>query len=289
MAEPKKKPDDEAEVWNAIAAFEQILEAMPEDRVALESLYEAYQKIGDHATAHQYLLRLARVVANEQDEKAAATILDQLQKIKDQDPETKQLIEQLFRLTQKKEAPAARPQRARRPKPVGITAELSLAWKLLEAGHIKQEEYDLIVNDLSENSAKQLDTPVTVLHVLEDREFRQINSILAYLSKDSGLPIIPLSRFEITPECVDMLPIEVIAHRGAIVFDTMGRDALVAVLNPYDEDLQKEVAQLVGRKCHFFLTPASEYDAALADIRARLQAEKKEQDTGPDAPANANT
>jgi len=273
MKQPDQQPKDEAEVWNAIAAFEQILDAMPEDRVALESLHQAYLKIGDHATAHRYLLRLARVVLNEKDAQAAAETAKLLQASKVDDAETRQLIEQLNALTRRETRPATT-RRAPRHKPKGITAELSLAWKLLEAGHLQQEEYDLIVSDLSENSAKQLDTPVTVLHVLEDREFRHINSILAFISKDSGLPIIPLSRFEITEECARMIPPEIMLHRGAIAFDTMGEDLLVAILNPYDEDLRREVQEVTGRKCHFFLTPASEYDAALAEIRSRQASEK---------------
>lgn len=275
VAGSDQKPEKESEVWNAIAAFEQILEAMPDDRVALESLYEAYLKIGDQSSAHKYLLRLARVVISERDEKAAQELLSRLQNSGPPDKESAVLIKELSELVSKKEVPPAPPHTPARHKPVGITAELSLAWKLLEAGHIQQDEYDTIVKDLSENSAKHLNTPVTVLHVLEDRQFRHANSILAFLSRDSGLPVIPLSRFEIPPECFRLLPNEIMEHRGAIVFDTMGRDVLVAILNPYDAELQREVEEATQRKCHFFLTPAAEYDAALADIRAKIAAENE--------------
>ncbi|RKX31355.1 MAG: hypothetical protein DRP22_03840 [Verrucomicrobia bacterium] len=275
MAGPDRESEKESEVWNAIAAFEQILEAMPDDRVALESLYEAYLKIGDQASARKYLLRLARVVINERDEKAAQDMVKRLKESEASDKETEQLIKELTELAGQKEVAPAAPRSRVRHKPVGITAELSLAWKLLEAGHIQQDEYDTIVKDLSENSAKQLNTPVTVLHVLEDRQFRHANSILAFISRDSGLPVIPLSRFEIPPECFQMLPMEIMEHRGAIVFDTMGRDVLVAILNPYDADLRREVEEATKRKCHFFLTPAAEYDAALADIRAKIAAENE--------------
>ena len=54
-AKAKKKKESteetEAEVYNVIAAFEQILDAEPNDRVALETVQEAYEKIGDQAQA----------------------------------------------------------------------------------------------------------------------------------------------------------------------------------------------------------------------------------------------
>ena len=57
----------EEEVWSAIGAFEQILEAMPEDRASLETLSHAYGQIGDHARAYEYVLRLGRVLLVEGD------------------------------------------------------------------------------------------------------------------------------------------------------------------------------------------------------------------------------
>ena len=63
--------DSEAEIWNAIAAFEKILEAIPNDRISLETLIEAYEKVGDHTRAKEYLLRLANVLIDESDEDAA--------------------------------------------------------------------------------------------------------------------------------------------------------------------------------------------------------------------------
>ena len=46
----KTRPEDAGEASNvreAIAAFEQILEALPDDRLALETLLDAYAEIGD--------------------------------------------------------------------------------------------------------------------------------------------------------------------------------------------------------------------------------------------------
>ena len=56
--EKKSKEELEAEVWSAISAFEQILEAIPNDRASLEALSNTYEQIGDHTKAKEYMLRL---------------------------------------------------------------------------------------------------------------------------------------------------------------------------------------------------------------------------------------
>ena len=71
----------ESEVWNAIGQFEKILEVMPNDRFSLETLADAYDKIGDHTRAEDYLVRLANVLADENDEDSAQDILEKLRQI----------------------------------------------------------------------------------------------------------------------------------------------------------------------------------------------------------------
>ena len=68
----------EEEVWNAIAAFEQILEAMPNDRASLEALCHAYEQIGDHTRAKDYVIRLVDVLVEEGDGAAAKRLSDRL-------------------------------------------------------------------------------------------------------------------------------------------------------------------------------------------------------------------
>jgi len=47
------------------------------------------------------------------------------------------------------------------------------------------------------------------------------------------------------------------------VFELIGKDALVVVMNPYDRQLRRDIETMTGRKCHFFLTLPSEFDKAL--------------------------
>ncbi|HOW98911.1 MAG TPA: hypothetical protein P5567_00255 [Kiritimatiellia bacterium] len=270
----KTKPEDAGDASNvreAIAAFEQILEALPDDRLALETLLDAYAEIGDRPKTLQYLLRLARVVADEADAEAAPKVLDRLRELGAEHPAAVELTERLARLAAPA-TPAAAAEPVRR-RAVDISPELALAWNLAQAGEISQEDYAAIAHDLSENSTRTVVVPVTVQHVLYDRGFKQIDKILQFMSTNSGLPILPLGQFDVPREAYTLLPLDFMTRRAAMVFELMDSDALVVLLNPYDTELRDEVRRTIGRPCHFFLTTALAYDACLDRIRKAIEAE----------------
>lgn len=271
-----KKPGDASQVRDAISAFEQILDAVPNDRLALQTLFEAYEDVGDTARALEYLVRLGNTIADDGDAAAAAPIIPKLRTLGREDAEAKKTLDRLDRLQppDQKAAPvAAKKHEMPKRKMVDITSELTLAWNLVKANEITQEDYANIVHDLSESSSKNVEVPVSVLHVLHDRSFKGQDRILNWISADTKLPILSLGSFEMQKEAYSLLPLDLMMHRGAIVFDLMGPDALVAILNPYDSDLREEVKRTAGRNCHFFLVTAESYDAYLETIRRAVRAE----------------
>ncbi len=276
----EKVGDSEAEVWNAISAFEQILDAIPNDRVALETLYDAYEKIGDHAQSLSYLLRLGNVVAEEADIDAAVGLLEKIEPRIGDNEEAKKTAQALKELAAKrpkaapKKTPAAKKKTARRP--IDITGEMALAWNLLQAEEITQDDYNSIVADLTETSSRQVDSPVSVMHVLADRQFKNTNKVLVHLSKQSGFPIISLSTFEVEEDVLQLLPSDFMLQRGAIVFDRMAKDLLVAILNPFDTKLQEQVAEVTGMNCHFYIVTATEYDEVLRNVREAAAKDAKD-------------
>lgn len=261
------KASNDAELKSAIVAFEQILDAEPNDRLALETLGDAYERMDDRPKALVYLIRLAEVVANENDTKMAPELVNRLKAFgatAEIQAAQNRLHEVINKGTANEAATRAEPP-ARRSH--DITREVSLAWDLLQAGEITQEEYATVVQDLSENSTKTIDVPVTVLHVLQDRNFKNLERVLAFLTHSSGVPFISLAHFELQPDLARMLPADYMSRRGAIVYEKLGRDLLVAVLNPLDADLQADVRKVTDRRCHFYLTSAADYDSTLTNLR----------------------
>ena len=267
--QPLPVPDDE---WaDATAAFQKMLEVMPDDLLALESLFEAYLNQGELPKALHYLERLVRVLLKENERSIAEQLHEKLMAQVATIPEFTPFAIQLEPLLQRKEvAPARRADQPAMTRKADIQGELSLAWRLFQDGIITQEDYAQVVQDLTEVSTRKTDVPVTVLHALNDRGSKQLEKVLIFLAKESGLPLIRLGNFEIPHALHTVLPMEIMGRWGALVFGTLGQDLLIAVLNPFDQVLQGEISALTGKVCHFYLTTATDYDKALANIRKAL-------------------
>lgn len=266
--------DAESEVWSAIAAFETILEAMPDDRASLETLSHAYEHIGDQAKTLEYLLRLGDVIVRDGDREAASHIAEKLKAFGSSDERLVSVCEQLEKLGSEvqasvgvEEVSATRTGRAGAPSQAfRVADELSFAWRLFEAGELTQEEYASVAQDLSEMSADDHLSTASVLHTLEARAFSGMERLMGYVARDAQTPIISLLSFDIQKEAHSLLPVDFMIRRGAVVFDLLADDALVVVMNPYDEALREQVQMKVGKPCHFFISLPAEFDSAIGKI-----------------------
>lgn len=254
----------EADIWNAISAFEKILEAIPHDRVSLEALTDAYEQVGDHTRSKEYILRLARVLIDEDDEEAARDLLRKLKRFAADDPEAAALAKEIesFR-TEKVMADIIESEDGAAGRSSYLSDEIAFAWNLLQNSKLTQEEYAGVVQDLTESSSRKTEIPVSTLHVLYDRNFKNINDVILFVAKDCAMPLISLSNFELPPPAISLLPIDFCLRRKALAFDTFGQDLLVAILNPYDTQLKNDIETMTGRMCHFFLAWPPDFDAAL--------------------------
>jgi hypothetical protein len=237
---------------------------------AIAAASDAYEQLGDLSKAASHLVRLADLVVAQKDHRLAASTLKKLSPL-GSTPEILKArgdLEALLKSEPVQTAPAAPAPSPRRT--MDVTREVSLAWDLLQAKEISQEDYSAVVHDLTENSMKMLDVPVSVLHALHDRNFKNIERVIAYLSKASGKPFVALAFFDIPKDTFKTLPLDMAARRGALVFEVMGTDALVAILNPYDQELQEDVKRATGKRCHFFLVSSVDFDTALANYRKTL-------------------
>lgn len=267
----KEKNQTEAEIWSAIGQFEKILEVMPNDRFSLETLAEAYEKIGDHTRAQDYILRLANVLADEGDDDAAHETLPRLKKFDQSDQNVKNTIARLEKLESKKVmAVVIDSGQSQASRQGHVAAEISMAWNLLQSKKLSSDEYSLIVHDLSEQSDHAGSLPVSTLHALHDRNHPGINEIMAFVATACNTPIICLANFELQKDICALLSLEFMSNRGAIVFETIGNDVLVAILNPYDNQLKMDIEGLTGRDCHYFLVAPEDFDGTLAKAKKLL-------------------
>ncbi|MFT5241154.1 MAG: hypothetical protein ACI9OU_001841 [Candidatus Promineifilaceae bacterium] len=269
----------EEEVWNAIAAFEQILEAMPNDRASLEALCHAYEQIGDHTRAKDYVIRLVDVLVEEGDGAAAKRLSDRLVAYSDGDNRVVEALKKLgamggLDLAVTTDSPSVTPTPSApspRVKVFSLAEELSFAWSLLEEKLLTQEEYGSLVQDLTELSARENNQTISVLHALEIRGYKGLERVLASVSKSCVAPLILLNSFDVPRAAMSLLPIDFMMRRGVLPFDFVSDDLLVVVMNPFDKQLRSTILDMTGRNCHFYLTIPSEFDATLAKIRKALE------------------
>lgn len=248
-----------------------ILDTMPNETMALATLCDAYEQEGDIENAARYMIQLSRIVLAEKDTEKAKTLVEKLKKTTTDDtPGAKDIISELSGLIEQEHTvspPTSAKPAQKHKKSSYIDEELTLAWNLFQMEELTEEEYSMVAQDLSENAGRNIDIPASVFHVLQDRGFKQLQKIVATLVNRTGIPLISLSNFEISAEITSILPEEFTTRKGAIVFEKMSDDLLVAILNPYAVSLMEEVSTVSGKKCHFFLTTASEYDIALNAIK----------------------
>jgi len=274
----ENKDDSESEVWNAIAAFEKILEAIPDDRSSLETLFHAYEHIGDRVRSLDCLLRLAGVVVAKRDMETAPLIITKLAEYGPSDPRVAECSQRLHLMSDGTPGELSPAPQVAEPDPLThkaaasssgrfrVADELTFAWKLFEAGEITQEEYALVAQDLADLSIDGHLSTVSVLHALDGRAFSGMERVLGFISREANTPIISLQSFELQQVAAALLPRVFTIRRGALVFDLLKDDALVVVMNPFDQTLRADVVKVTGRDCHFFMTPPRDFDAAVATL-----------------------
>lgn len=279
------------QVWETVAFFEQMLQTMPDDRVSLEVLSQAYEHAGELSRACEYLVRLADVIVREGDREAARTLHSRLSDYVGQ-ARVAEILAKLVSLmsaapAHARSTPAANGSATRAATPMEATRqiadqthrrqivsqELELAWMLHEQKLMTEDQYTALVNDLAEISASTVPASISILHLFHDRQLPNIDRVLAFLAEKSGLPLLPLGAFDPQPAAFMLLPLDYLIVKGVMPFECMSQDLLVAVLNPISESLRSEVADITGRPCHFYLVQPSEFDLAIDKLRKQLPAQ----------------
>jgi hypothetical protein len=290
MADPKKAKDKNtdagSDAWEAIAVFEQILAAIPNDSDTLATLTHAYEMVGDHTRAREYLIRLANVLMDKGDTESVGMLIEKLKSFVGEGDASAQatvlrfeemgaalgtVAEPIPVKAGVEVAPAERAVVSRASvaakRASTVSDELAFAWHLHQSNFLTQEEYAKVAQDLTEVSTSAAEVTVSVLHVLNDRGFRNLESVITFACRETNTPPILLSSFELVRDTQAMLPLDYCIRRGVLVFELMGTNALVTVLNPYNKALRQEVQSLVSRPCYFFVAMPGDFDLVIGKIK----------------------
>jgi len=263
------------ELQQTAEMLEQILEVMPDDLLTLRALYDTALQLDQPEKVFDYLSRLDDLARSSQNLENIHFVLNQYKALEVSSPEVQARIGRLGALLESLgEAPEAAPDV--RPGTVlsgteAIESEMALAWELLQDEQLSQEEYSGVVHDLTEMSSRQLGVPVTVLHVLHDRQFSRFEKLMTHLCQKKHIPIISLGQFEEQEHLYQLVSIEFMSRFAVMPFSAVGNDLMVGVLNPYDSMLLGRVAEMTGKRCHPYMVTPQEYDERLSLMKKALE------------------
>lgn len=287
MAEQEARPPEppldrrestaETEARDAIAAFEEILDVFPNDVGTLDALAQSYHLVGEADKERIYLKRLIQVLLDQGDTEAAGEHAGRLNPRGD-DPEATALLEQLEAMGVSGMAAEAQPEEtppadepALEDRGAVTDAEVELAWALHEAQILSEDEYADLVRDLTDLSAQDAALTLSVLHVLNDRTSRALDPALAYIMQESRAPPAPLDCVEPDEENLRLLPMDVMITQGLAVFDHVGKELLVASINPLRKGLRESLTRRLGQPCHLFCAHPGTFDAWIERVQKLLK------------------
>ena len=266
---------DEKKLKEGIAYFEQILQVMPEDRSTLEFLCIAYEQTGEKEKCQKTLVSLAQVLVNERDFENAQVLLG---KIENHDTPEIKAIELKLRAMLK---PAADASAAKDVSAAGTTdgafsrsaeriaaikAERMLLTWLESNGVIEKELADKVGSDLQALGGVSDDLLISTLALIENENPAIAETASSCVADESKVPPIALEAFDQYLTLAKELPEKLVKVRGAVPFGKVADETLVAVANPMDAELRKEIAARFGGRCHFFFVPPLSLGIVLAKL-----------------------
>jgi len=277
----KSKPDTEKQMredaHQALRSFEHILEIMPDDCGTLEGAVLAAGQAGDLDKELAYRIKLADLLVAHGDETGARVQADALRALSD--PRARAWVanydvtarrarnEDKINVAQEKVEWSRSSGQPAGFAPANISDEIDLAFRLQEQGLLSEEEYASLVKDLTDMASARHQEPVSVLHALENRHHKNLDNILSFISQAARAPFVSLSCFAMRAELLPILSEDFIISRGSLPFETLGKEILVAVMNPFSATIKTDIETRARITCHLFLARASEFEEARKRLR----------------------
>ena len=252
-----EEPKFDARLAEGVAYFEQMLQLMPEDRVTLEFLVVAYEQLGRHEDGQKALVSLVKILIKERDTAALEGLLPRLEE--SDYPEAKALSLKVKTLVAP--APDLTPEVPKEMTESEIVESISAAAVSSEIA---------LLCELVDGKMNGQVFLVSALQILEKENPTALERCIAYLADRHATPPVPLSAFEPPKGVVSAFPALAMRIHGAVPFASIGKEALVAVLNPADEQLRAELSAVMP--CRFYMAMPSAVEAALGKLYSETSA-----------------
>ena len=264
-----EEPKFDARLAEGVAYFEQMLQLMPEDRVTLEFLVVAYEQLGRHEDGQKALVSLTKILIKEHDTAALEGLLPRLEEsdypeAKALSLKVKMIVAPAPDLTPEVPKEMTEGELVEAASAAAVLAECALVDELVDGGIISEEDAGHIKAQIEATPTAGQMFLVSALQILEKENSTALEKCMAYLADRHGTPPVPLSSFDPPKNFLTAFPSIPLRIHGAVPFASIGKDALVAVLNPADEALRTGLSAVMP--CRFYLAMPSSVEAALAKM-----------------------
>lgn len=155
-------------------------------------------------------------------------------------------------------------------KPYKKVVKKRLGQMLLENGIITGRQLE----DALEEHKKHRGEGRLFGETLVELGFASEEEITAAISAQYGIPCLFLDQYEIDPSVIDLVPEKLARKYRCIPLDKMGKILTLAIVNPLDDEVRKEIEDATGMtvRC-FIVTPADGIAAIDRNYRTRKAAE----------------
>ena len=262
----------------AIEFFETMLESMPGDRTSLEFLAVAYEQTGQSEKRRKCLIELTDTLISENALDDADSIARQLLNNYSSDRDAMLAVKRVNEaVAAKEEGDSEKSDYTSEassleiegdgslsvPDPgievhahsrAALSAEMDLVWMLKDKEILPLDICEELICALTEFPVSERPQLISALSFLDDKHPEWIDAVMCELQKMTEMPAVPLELFNTD----DILPSGISASymliRGVVPFAAMDNEYLIAILNPLDKALHKDITSRLGTTCHFFLS-----------------------------------
>ncbi|MBE0425667.1 MAG: hypothetical protein IBX72_03365 [Nitrospirae bacterium] len=128
-------------------------------------------------------------------------------------------------------------------------------------------EHGLInTNQLKEALKRQAQAGGHIGSVLVEMGFITLDNLLGFLSQQLGIPSVNLSKIEISPETLKIMPVEKIKAMKVLPISIDEGSVTLAMVNPRDMLSIRDIEFSLGRKVNPVVVPASQMEAAIQSL-----------------------
>lgn len=153
-----------------------------------------------------------------------------------------------------------------------VQAEPTAEEMLVTIGWLTQEQLDECIHD-SEISGKPLDT------VFKEKDYLSYERIVSYLKKKYGCDVVSKSNIIIDRTILKLLPDDFIEKKKTIIMSMEGNKLAVAMVDPSDRYIIREVSLSTGRSLNVYCIASFEYDAFVKEYAEHKKGQNVSKET----------